>query len=72
MKKQISIAWAAGLLMAGVSVASAIEMQQSFPHEVVPSARQALTYSQQYNNYAHKNGKGQQHTALRASWHNVD
>jgi hypothetical protein len=70
MHKQISIALAAGLLMAGVSIASATEMQRPF------SARTPT----QHNIYAgHNNAgsnnvaKGQQHAALgRAPWHNAD
>jgi hypothetical protein len=75
MKKRIAIALAAGLLMAGVSVASATEMQQSVGAKMSP----------QHNVYAgHKNAgsnnvtsnnvtKGHQHAALgRAPRHNVD
>jgi hypothetical protein len=72
MKKRISIALAAGLLMAGASVASATEMKQSFS-KVLPSPNRGFTYSQQHNIYAgHNNSKGQQHAAVRAPWHNVE
>ena len=72
MKKRIAIALAAGLLMAGASVASATEMKQSFS-KVLPSPNRGFTYSQQHNIYAgHNNSKGQQHAALRAPWHNVE
>jgi hypothetical protein len=72
MKKRIAIALAAGLLMAGASVASATEMKQSFS-KVLPSPNRGFTYSQQHNIYAgHNNSKGQQHAALRAPWQNVE
>ena len=71
MKKRLSIALAAGLLVAGASVASATEMKQSFGK--VPSPNRGFTYSQQHNIYAgHNNSKGQQHAAVRAPWHNVE
>jgi hypothetical protein len=69
MKKQISIALAAGLLMAGASVASATEMPRK-----TPSAKQGFMYSQQQHNIyvGHKNSKGQQHAAVRKPWHNAE
>ena len=72
MKKRISIALAAGLLVAGASIASATEMKQSFS-KVPSSPNQGFSYSQQHNIYAgHSNSKGQQHAAVRAPWHNVE
>ena len=72
MKKQISIALGAGLLVAGASIASATEMKQSFS-KVLSSPNRGFTYSQQHNIYAgHSNSKGQQHAAVRAPWHNVE
>ena len=64
MKKQISIALAAGLLIVGASVASATEMSR--PLSSKPSSKQGSTYSQQ------QNMKAQQHAAVRAPWHNAD
>ena len=49
MKKQLSIALAAGLLVAGASVAFATEMKQSFSK--VPSPNRGFTYSQQHSIY---------------------
>ena len=75
MSKQISIALATGLLMAGTSVAFATEMQQSFGAKMSPHS----TYWQHniytnHNNAGRNNvAKGQQHATLaRAPWHNVD
>ena len=48
MKKRLSIALAAGLLVAGASVASATEMKQSFS-KVLPSPNRGFTYSQHHN-----------------------
>ena len=68
VKKQISIVLAAGLLTAGVAVASATEMQQSFGSKMLPSV------GQPHNIYAsHSNSKVQRHAAVsRAPWHNMD
>jgi hypothetical protein len=60
MKKQISIALAAIMLIAGASIASATEMSR----KVAPPAKHS-TQSQQTM-------KGQQHAAVRAPWHNAD
>ncbi len=57
MKKQISIALAAGVLMAGVSAASATEMRQSLNSKMSPQRT--------HNVYAgHTNSKGQQHATF--------
>ena len=73
MKKQISIALAAGLLMAVASAASATEIR----HQVSGGNTPQKNKHSQNNIYAgHSNSKGQQHAAFTVSrdhqWHNVD
>jgi hypothetical protein len=85
MKKQISIALAAGLLMCSVSVASATEMQRSLGTKMSSDSKMSpQSGNWQHNIYAgHNNSaytgrsnklaKGQQHATLaRAPSNNVD
>jgi hypothetical protein len=70
MKKQISITLAAGLLMAGVSAASATEMSHSLVTKMSPQGTNT-----QHNVYAGHRNKGQQHatfTVSRPATHNAD
>jgi hypothetical protein len=71
MKRQISMVLTAGLLIVGVSAASATEMKQSLGTKMLPSASQQY---RQHNIYAgHSNSKVQQHAAVaRAPWRNAD
>jgi hypothetical protein len=71
MKKQISITLAAGLLIAGVSAASATEMSQSLATKMSPQSTKT-----QHNVYAGHRNKGQQQhatfTVSRPATHNAD